>query len=533
MWCIYTKHSRPEKAIIMVRSTSLPPELWDIILGLLSPTDIKQLTLVHSTLYARGRPFLWKTVNLCTLRKSDRVKARAIIQNPALGSYIKHLRLKPTNYEQRLQLTWGLGQYIENPTNIRTRICDSSSSIKTWADVAKLIDWKHPTRGFWNFRISRKTAELAVQVASYLTEVRKITFQPGFYEEALLPDPRLYHQIFRNIRPNQVRCLDLDFCSGSAVQLFGKVVRELQLTFELLDTLILRITVHHDVVVPWDFKSDIQVIADMGRVSLQSLEISWSVKPTLPSSSLGHLLDSLGFFPRLRRFNFTWYNSNRNIDQILIGFIQKHHTTLSHLGFGHNLNELFTLLLTLTNSRQKLHMPNLSSIGLMNRNTKWPLLTFTTVQPKFSFYANTLTTLIIEDQYRIYPGLTYQDVFELVSSLDSAPGHHRPGGSSCLRRLKIPIRSLSPEVFDIMSNHLRSLLTLDITYMWLVGHKDEDSSVNQNSKALFWREMRFRQYPDWGVHVQTSIQFLERFQDSGRITDRDRDLSDQFIKKDI
>ncbi|TFK64252.1 hypothetical protein BDN72DRAFT_963348 [Pluteus cervinus] len=455
-------------------ATSLPPELWQLILSFMSSTDIKQLSLVHSALHTSGQPFLWQTVNLCTLRKSDRVKAQAILQNPALGACVKHLRLKPANYEQLARFTSGLGWYTKNPTNVW--VCNSSS-IKTWADVVKRIDWDHPTRGFWHFRVSRKTVEMAIKLASHLTNIRKITFQPVFYEE-LHPNPHLYSQVLRNIRPNQVRCLDLDFCSGSTLQLFGKVVRELQLTFELLDTLILRITVHSDVGLPWDFKSDIQAIADMGRTSLQSLDISWSVKPTFPS--INHLFDGLGFFPRLNRFNLTWY-TNRYFDQIT-GFLFRHHTTLSQVGFGNNLSDLVTLLLT--NPRK---LPHLSSIILMNRNMRWPF-TFT-VQPTLSLYANTLTTLVLQN--RLFLGLTYQDFFELVSSLD-IPGH-----GSCLRRLKIPICSLSPEVFDVMSNYLRSLQTLDITYVWLVGHKDEDGHVNQ--KALFWRNMRFRQYPDWGL----------------------------------
>ncbi|TFK72076.1 hypothetical protein BDN72DRAFT_378308 [Pluteus cervinus] len=430
-------------------ATSLPPELWHIILSFLFSKDIQQLTLAHSALYACSRPFLWQAVNLCSMRKSDRVKARAILRTPALGMFVRHLRLKPANFEQPERFSPRLGWYTKNPTNVW--VCDAS--IKTWYDVAKRIDWEQPTRPFWDFKVSRKTAEMAVKLAPFLTNVRKITFQPRFYEE-IHPDPCLYCQILRNICPNQVRCLNLNFCSGSALQLFAKIIRELQITFQLLDSLALYITVYSDVSLPWDFKSDIKAVADVGRASLQSLDVSWSVNPTFPS--MEHLLDGLGLFPNLSRFNLISYT--RKDFGLVTGFLIKHHVTLSHIELGNNLNDLVTLL-----SGNSYKLLRLSSIKFINQNMRWPYIL--AVQPSLSFYANTLTTLVIQNTMGLYLGLTYEHLSELISSLN-IPGH-----GSCLRRLRIPIAHLSPEVFDIMSNHLQGLQILDLAYRHLVGDK--------------------------------------------------------------
>ncbi|TFK72077.1 hypothetical protein BDN72DRAFT_957552 [Pluteus cervinus] len=462
--------------------TSLPPEIWHHILSLLSIDDIKELALAHRIFYAYGRPFLWHTLNLCSLRKSDRIRTRTILQDPALGLYVQHLLLAPNNNEQleRYSPAPGVEWYIQNPTNVW--VCPS---VRTWLDVAKRVNWRKPRHSLLHFRISRKTVDVAAELAPLLTNVRKISFHPRFYED-LQPNPHPYCQVLRSICPNRVRCLDLNFCSASAFYLFAEIVRELQITFELLDTLILSIAVFYDVAFPWEFKRDIQTIADIGRPSLQSLSVCWGVGKETPKTE--DLFDGLGFFPRLSSFHLTW---SRDPDYIA-GFLLKHQATLSQIGFKNRLSSLLTFLPRIP------RLPHISSVNLVNVAITYPYIAV--IKPEFSFCAHSITALSIRNTHRNYHGFSYQDLFDLVSSL-CIPEH-----GSCLRRLRIAVKYLSPEVFDILSNYLTRLQTLDITYWHLVGDIRESSNVSQ--QGLFWRNMRYRQYSDWRLRCLDASRFV-------------------------
>ncbi|TFK72065.1 hypothetical protein BDN72DRAFT_836637, partial [Pluteus cervinus] len=409
--------------------------------------------------------------------------------DPALDVYVQHLRLAPSKNEQLerylptpqapdAEFDW----YIENPTNVW--VCPLL--VKTWLDVAKQANWRKPRRSLLHFKVSRKTVDVAAKLAPRLTNVRKISFHPRFYEN-FQPNPRPYCQVLKTISPNRVRCLDLNFCSASAFHLFAEIIRELQITFELLDTLIVRTTTYYGVTFPWELKRDTQTIADIGRLSLQSLSVCWGVETETPMTE--DLFDGLGFFPRLSSFHLTWYTS-RDFDCIA-GFLLAHQATLSQIGFKNRLNYLLGFLPSIP------RLPHISSVNLVNGAMKYPYISVT--EPRFSFCAHSITTLTIWNANLNYHGFIYEDLLEIISSL------HIPGRGSCLRELRITVKYLSPEVFDTLSNYLGGLHTLDITYWHLVGDKRESNNVSQ--QGLFWRNMRYRQYSDWRLRCLNASRF--------------------------
>ncbi|TFK61297.1 hypothetical protein BDN72DRAFT_849810 [Pluteus cervinus] len=466
-------------------ATSLPAEIWLLIFDQLFLLDILQLRLVHRVFHGYSQQRIWEDLTLCTLEANHYARCKAILRDPSLGPLVRNLFLTPFNNHRR--------------ADARTNLWICDPPIENWSGLFRSLQWKRPLRSLKWFRLSRKGIDVGASVTSHLTNIRRLSLSFSFPED-FHPSPEPYRRILSNLPTTSLQFLDLRFTSATALQIFGEALHHAPPIFENLQTLFI------DLRIRWywetsrnygerDFQTDIQAISNTGRNSLRSLRICIGKLRVI--SSLHPLFNGLGVFPNLDHFSFSFlgdYEHNR-----ITEFLRQHHPHLKSLDLQ-NLIHRALAIVDPDDAQDNRPMPELQTLSFFNRHhgmiPSWPL-----ARLRLRPYANSLTTLVISNWWfhprsrnsfnepPVKHGFEFDDVKELLLSL------RRPNQGALLRRLKIHLLELSPELFDLMSNYLDNLQILDISYHDLVAQKGDA----REGKANFWRKMSARCYSNWGL----------------------------------
>ncbi|TFK63712.1 hypothetical protein BDN72DRAFT_902198, partial [Pluteus cervinus] len=109
--------------------------------------------------------------------------------------------------------------------------------------------------------------------------------------------------------------------------------------------------------------------------------------------------------------------------------------------------------------------------------------------PNIARFGDTLTTLVL-DLSPSSRGWLDKELHDLFISLRKA------SHEVLLRRFMTRVERLSPEIFDLMWNHLENLETLDLGYTRLIGAEGLDN----NDEDLFKHNLHgTRPYASWGL----------------------------------
>ncbi|TFK61950.1 hypothetical protein BDN72DRAFT_413816 [Pluteus cervinus] len=477
-------------------ATTLPAEMWSRIFDLLSLEDIRKMRQVHSVFETYSRMFIWESLVLCSLGSKRMKQAEAIVCNPSLGQHVKELHLQPSIPK--------MGQTDPTrrpPMDLRATISlwFADPPIRTWSGVLSRIEWKHPIRSYRHISKSRKASSVASAVVPHLTQLRILCISTLLGRGAR-PSPEPYHELWSNIHTNNLTTIFFSLSPLAALQIFSGAVRSSQVTFPCLETLHLHVSSYREDKFDLDkFEEDIRVIADTGRDSLKALRLShvpsYDLRP--PAS---RLFSGIGFFPNLAHFDFFAYFCDDETP--VTRFITHHHSSLRRLNIEGCVHQIFPRLHVLEiNSFPSMR---LTCLGfkyevLHDHGLAWAPMG----EPSLRSYADSLTTLRITPSFM--DAFTFQHADRLVSSLYKSPG------GALLQRLKIPISSLCPEVFDLLSNALENLHALAIMYNRLVAFVGSTA----NEPNLFWQSMRARTYPNWNVR-QFSLEIIGTYGEPSR-----------------
>ncbi|TFK60931.1 hypothetical protein BDN72DRAFT_490961 [Pluteus cervinus] len=438
----------------------IPIDIWLLIFDMLPSESVRALMLVHRMFFNHARRLLWRSLLLCTMDDRHRTKTRAILRDPTLASQVRHVILEPTRYRRDM------------PTNLWT--CDPS--IQTWKDIAKLMTWQHPLKPWKHFLRSREDIELTTEVVPLLTNVRKVSIIT--WDENIRPDPEPYRKIWKGLSAEHLQCLSLYINSGTALVTFSDVLQTSAITFEHLQTFSLALSIGGSYSTS-KFQQDVKVIVGLGIHSVRCLRLDIRFRRDI----LQTLLDGLGFFPNLIhfdcRFQGDWTVTANDSFTLNTGFLREHMSTLSCLKLASYVSHLFPLT-PFAVAPLKLSYLQLICSGALT----WPWITQGLNMER---YADTLTTLIISLSQHQASGLHYDAVAQLVLGL------HKPQSGTLLRRLQLPVQFLSPEILDLLSNHLENLHTLEIVYGNLVA----TLVLFIEEVGQFWWNVGTRNYENW------------------------------------
>ncbi|TFK63161.1 hypothetical protein BDN72DRAFT_964103 [Pluteus cervinus] len=455
-------------------ATTLPAEIWLHVFSLLGIWDIRSMMKVHRAFYTYSRPFLWRSLVLCTLESKDRWQAKAIIRNPTLGQHITELNLRPT---------FSLFGGTRPPIRAWTSIWVADPPIQTWFGLLSRIDWHQPRRSLRHFTYSQKTLSTALAVIPHLTGLRKLWVSPRFIPGSS-PNPEPYYKLWSNLQTNHLTSIAFSLPSWASLQIFSGALSNSRVTFPCLETLDLHIFVPlSDNYDPDQFERGIRVIADAGRDSLRFLRLA--SPPWDAQFSSSKLFSGIGFFPHLIHFDYTAFSYEDEAP--VTRFIARHRSSLDRLNITGFVHQLFPRLLVSGSDNTAIHSMNLTSLVLKYR-VKHDFL-WSIGEPSLRSYADTLTTLIITPYWWGPDAFSYQDIDRLVSSLYRSPN------GALLQQFKIPITYLCPEVFDLLSNRLENLHTLEILYHALVACLDSEAE----EPLVFWENMGDKTYPNWKI----------------------------------
>ncbi|TFK61936.1 hypothetical protein BDN72DRAFT_849184, partial [Pluteus cervinus] len=401
-------------------------------------------------------------------------KAKKVLENPAsLAPHVKVLSLLPDSNHWEVKH----GRYSRLYADVWT----SDPPIQMWFPLRRWMNWKHPIQSIRHFSRSRETLNTALAVIPHLTQLRKLSFLT-WDDLHVRPSPApYYYTLFASFRANNLRCLCLGLYSSSLHILAG-VMRTSRIVFESLETIDLQLTINgNDQDTPTDFAEDLRVIVDCGRNSLIHFRASYT--PFNDAHPLVTLFSALGVIPKLASFDFT---SLHSLDETPIcDFLLQHHSTLKRITLNIVAQDTFPRLPG-ENTGQS---PKLASLFLFYRflePNRW------TISPSLKVYANTLTTLVVSPWCLNIDSrgpFTHDYVPALLLSLS------RPLYRSPLRRLKIAVLRLYPDIFDLLSSYLEDLHTLDLTYHTLIGRRNQESV----DETAFWHNILSRSYPNWGL----------------------------------
>ncbi|TFK67192.1 hypothetical protein BDN72DRAFT_111501 [Pluteus cervinus] len=434
--------------------TSVPPEVWDHIIGMLTFQELTQLTLAHRVFLAYVRPIIWQQLSLCTLDPRPNARARAIIREPKLALHVRHLRLRP-----------GFSiNYRRTPTNLW--VC--KPSIRTWIDVFEGIKWKSPVKSWSDFFRSRQSIATALQIAPLLTNISRVTITASFSND-YQPNQNPYYELWTGLKASRIRCLEVRFGSHNSLRVFSSVLRTSSIGLEQLEALSLQLTLWGSSA-PQEFQKNIQILADVGRGSLRSLLVNLNTPHPIQSA----LINGLGFFPNLIHFSGTFYSDFPHA--CVTEFLLKHRPTLVCLSLdGNQIHRMLPIILCDSKHTSVNSAPlRLTCIRLWSSDRGMTERIRSSNQLTMSAHADTLTTLSIGTRLNprlVYHGFTYNEVEEIILSL------HKPGRGVLLRRLKLPLEYLSPEIINLMSSYLNNLDTLGIAYYRLVSQEDKTAGA--------------------------------------------------------
>ncbi|TFK63705.1 hypothetical protein BDN72DRAFT_963744, partial [Pluteus cervinus] len=473
-----------QSAQVMPVFPSPPGEIWLQILAQLSMDDIRTMAQVNRTFRSYSRAFIWQTLTLCTVDNNRQEKIQRILRDPDLTPYVKHLRFFHSQFSGRYNLWF------------------STTPVQTKLGMLKQVAWAHPITSFRRLYLSQRSIDLAVAIVPRLTNIRRLSISVAYFLPTL-PNLDPYRKLWSSLHLDRLRCLDLKFFSRISMQLVSEAIRDSSIVFTSLKVMILDFAVYN-MIPTLGLEEDIRRIASLGRMTIRSLSIS----SKNASEELAGLFAALDFFPKLLHLYFS-SNGNRSSytspDVTLRNFITKHKSTLVHLSLKDAVNTLFPSVQALAEGKDPESCPTLESIQLVcQRGLLLP--TWSVGNPVLTPYSSTLTTLIVDRPWSgqsdlLYGcfGFEYEEILTLIQSLYKSPN------GCTLRRLKVPIRFISPQLFDALAMYLEQLDTLDVLYGRVVGHRNSSTRESQASFAPsdieFFRGMRLRGYPNWRLRA--------------------------------
>ncbi|TFK67779.1 hypothetical protein BDN72DRAFT_898685 [Pluteus cervinus] len=379
-----------------------------------------------------------------------------------LGQHVKMLKVLPSDYEST-------GQGHSRDTNLRidapTSIWLADPPIRRLFDLRK---WKHPIRAIRHFTYSKRTLSTALAVLPHLIQLRVLVLAI-WPRDVVNPNPK----------PVPGPLVEAPYTPPHRSYS--------QTTFPGLETFYLGTSLQPNEY-NWDpeeLEDAIRVIASTGRETVKFISLCDNNHPLLP---LSVLLSGLGFFPKLVQLDFDCYRCDYDepIKAPLTRFLECHRSSLERLHVDAYIRLFPRLPATRSDAPQS---PKLTSLGL-EYHVK-PLM-WSIGQPSLRSYANTLTTLVITSRFSSYDApfaFSHRDLNTLVSSLYISPG------GALLQRLQVPVMYLSPQIFDMLSNRLENLNTLNLPHHALVSNLG--SEIKET--AAFWQEMTNRTYSNWKI----------------------------------
>ncbi|TFK64661.1 hypothetical protein BDN72DRAFT_963053 [Pluteus cervinus] len=297
----------------------LPLELWIIIFQMFSTADMITVRSVSKKFRHLSHPFFWRSLTLGSLNHSAEKRARTVIRNPDLGTYIKELVLCPSSWTDTTDTT----------TRVSTNFWVGSYSRRNILHRFGLrwVTWKHLRSSFRIFRISRKSVKTAINAVPLLPNLLRLTIELEFDME-VRPNPETYRRLWSGLRTEQLRCLDLTLYSGTAVRLLADTIRSVipesntspvpgpsrggatprnGHAFGQLEMIALSVATTPEGYPRDDFVKDVRTIMDLGRSSIQSLALFYFFNSSPGDWTQLHLdsfFEGLGVFPRLQHLQY-------------------------------------------------------------------------------------------------------------------------------------------------------------------------------------------------------------------------------------
>ncbi|TFK63704.1 hypothetical protein BDN72DRAFT_963743 [Pluteus cervinus] len=445
--------------------TSLPVELWSRIVQFLSSCDIQNLVLTCRYLHSCASAHNWRRLTLCTSEPQQLERIQSIIRNPGLGHHVKHLRFKPRD--------WANGETMHTSLWVEDN--------PTWWGLLDSRYWFAPSKSRRHLIQSRESIEAATKVIPHLTNLHEITVIPSF-SQSRHPVSRPYCVLWASLRVERIRRLNLQLHSVGVLQVFSKAIRESNIIFHCLD--ILSLDLGYRLPDYPGLENDLRAIADCGR---DNVTICGFFLPSRPGPHFSKVISALGCFPKLSQLHLKVFQSSWEPDptrDYLIPFLIKHRSVLSRLQLSsYFFDQTFPESIFVPHTATSLPLSALSITCDPIPYTRFP-----GPVPSIARFGDTLTTLVL-DLSPSSRGWLYKELHDLFIHL------HKPSHGILLRRFMTRVLRLSPDIFDLMSDHLEKLETLELGYTKLVGANGLDDS----DEDLFKHNLGTRTYTSWGL----------------------------------
>ncbi|TFK75500.1 hypothetical protein BDN72DRAFT_441364 [Pluteus cervinus] len=470
----------------------LPTEIWIHIFSYLSAYEIKHLESVHRVCYGLSQARKWRTLQLgyfdeMGVPPNDMVEG--CLEDPVLAGHVRHLLIQEWSRSHWRRSITSRGRLsLWTKTHIKLPV---KRSQHIWKSKDALVDGdleviSHLTHGLKEMTINLSGPPDGQPYLQKPSRHREIFYEQLFTllaHGSLTPNPTTQRTTFR------FRSLTLKVQSHHLPLIANWFNLGLGI-FDELEQLSLYIDLstkddpHSLLPQPNNqtVERDTRIILGHLRKSIRHLLICDASAYQMPG-----FVGALGHFPKLTSLDlacsFTYLGH--------INFLMRHRETLEH--FCLQSISMADAIKIISNppdlGSTSSPFPRLSTLALSFQD----LTNFDTTQHipfrnkflrRLSTFSNTLTTLVLDMPFHM---LVYEDVRVLAKSLC------RSGGGALLKRLKIVIAELSPEMIDLFSECLNQLAVLDMTFDILLGSKNRAAY----STPVFWEVMDTRCYLKW------------------------------------
>ncbi|TFK67493.1 hypothetical protein BDN72DRAFT_94782 [Pluteus cervinus] len=480
----------------------LPTEIWIHIYSYLSPNEIERLKSVHRVCYGLSQARRWKTLQLgyfdeMGVPPNDMVEG--CLENPVLAGHVRHLLIQEWSRSHQRQSTTSRGRIsLWTKTHIKLPV---KRTQQIWKSRDTLVDESLVVISHLTPRLEEMTINLSGPFHGEPYPQRHSRSRQIFYEQLFtllahgsltpnLPTKRTSSFRFRSLTL-KVQSYHLPLVANwlsIGAEIFDKL-EQLSLDVDLST----KIDPYSDLPQPDSqvVERDIRAIITYLRKPVRKLIIRDESTHPLPG-----FIEGLGHFPELASLELACSFTGTLLGYV--NFLMRHRKTLEHLCLEAISMADATKIFSAPpdSSSTSSQLPHLSTLGLSFRDfsnfgSTQHLLFRNKFLCRLSLLSQTLTTLVLDMPFHM---LDYEDVRVLAKSLC------RPGAGALLKRLKIAISELSPEIIDLFSECFNNLAVLDMTFDTFLGSKNRPVY----SKPDFWGVMETRRYSNW-----TSLRWVD------------------------
>ncbi|TFK72828.1 hypothetical protein BDN72DRAFT_835704 [Pluteus cervinus] len=445
--------------------SSLPVELWGLILGYISDLQLRELVYLHPVFCHFARAIIWKKVKLCSLEEQQRDRVLQLLRYPTLTSFVREIEIvRPHQHHlgQRDRSHWGLEMDRMYHEISRT----------SWLEPAKLV--QQVLLG------PRKIIHLSTALLKEVQGINHIVINflchtsvcPCYQEDY---EPLL--SAIGTLNPT-IRFLKLSLQLRD-LPLFAKCMPAAAPGLQDLRTCVLYVLAPgKGTISDTKYINSLSSFLEPVRKSLCSLAIIVPVFP--PGLSLIPHLESLSF-PNLTRLHLSipsrmWSHRHASNLQTLLSHSKRLRVlVLTYISMGD-----FPSLWSSDTSPTRLPPLESLHIEVMDTTGSYSAQLATALLRPFE---NSLTTLSLLGR-----SLTYDEVRVLLHDLS------RNRDKPILRKLRLAVSRLTPQLMDLFANRLESLQYLDLSYDETFSSNDaiirderEFLNIMSNKRYYRWR----------------------------------------------